>query len=70
MAALIVTIDPTRLLQELRITMNDVLLQRLCELLQAEPSITEDWLVCKVAQFRGLPESDVLAMLYETDRRI
>jgi len=58
-----ITFNPERLLQELRYTTTTITISRLAELLHLPPDQARDWLVYKVAQFRGISEADALAEL-------
>lgn len=63
MASTHVTIDTRQLLRDLQLTADDVTIGRLAELLQLSPEAARDWLICKVAQFRAMSESDIAALL-------
>lgn len=52
--------------RELRLTTTQITIGRLAELLHLPPDEAADWLICKVAQFRGASEADILAELQET----
>lgn len=58
-----VTIDVKKLLRDLNITKNDLFIARLCELLRTDSTTAIDWIVYKIAAYRGVSEVDVMAEL-------
>jgi hypothetical protein len=67
MASLNVTIDVSKLLQQVGVEIDAALIARLGELLSLSRDDALDWLVYKVAQFRGVSELDVLSWLRLAD---
>ena len=55
-----VTIDVNKLLRDLNITKHDLFIARLCELLHTDEETATDWVLCKIAAFRGVSEVDVM----------
>ena len=66
MASLNMTIDASKLLKQLHIEVDNVLIERLGQLLHLSPDDARDWLICKVAQFRGVSEADVASWLHHS----
>jgi len=62
-----VKIDSTRALRDIGATMNTVTIVRMGILLDLPPEGALDWLIAKVAQFRGISESEAITLLRETD---
>jgi hypothetical protein len=51
-------IDVTKLVEELQIGSKNIFFLYLSRLLDTDTPIARDWLICKIAQFRGVSESE------------
>lgn len=58
-----ITADPRPFLSELERASRLIALKRLSQLLGISMAETQDWLIAKVAQFRGISEADALALI-------
>jgi hypothetical protein len=58
------------MLREINATVNTITIVRLSGLLDLSPDEAADWLVAKVAQFRGISESDAKALIEDTNRAV
>lgn len=58
-----VKLNTKALLRDLNITKNDLFIARLCELLRTDSTTAIDWIVYKIAAYRGVSETDVLVEL-------
>lgn len=61
--AIDITIDASKLLRDLNITKHDLFIARLCELLHTDEETATEWVVYKIAAYRGVSEVDVMAEL-------
>lgn len=62
-----VTIDANKLLRDLNITKNDLFIARLCELLHTDSTTAVDWIVYKIAAYRGVSEVDVMVEMTDLE---
>jgi hypothetical protein len=65
-----IKLDATKAIRQLRLTVNEIAVGRLAEMLGVAPPVAADWLVAKVAAFRGISESDALSLIEDTDRAV
>ncbi len=62
--------DTMQVLRDMNATVNFITIMRLSGLLVLPPDETIDWLVAKIAQFRGISESDARELIENTDTAV
>lgn len=68
MASVQIEIKGDDVLRSIRATMNQAMYFQLGCILGLKPDLAADWLVAKVAQFRGISDEDAKAFIEKSDR--